>query len=290
MQKEAPTEAAAVTKFLEMDRKAKSLLVSLISDEYLGCVREKTTSKDMWKALEETFAKKSAGKQTVIRKQIARLRLQEGSSLRNHLLQFEDLIRQLRVAGSKLEESDVCSALSLTLPESFDPIVTALENLPEDELTYELMKTRLQGEESKRMDRMQSYEEKPAVFLGNNKKPGNRKHNGKCHACGQKGHFKKDCRMNKADANVASGSKSVVFMANGDTTEQKNPRKLEFLLDSGASEHLVNSRQYFSSVEDLKHKVIINCLHSRRITSDRVRQNRESEKSRLETGRCLSGG
>lgn len=108
VQKEAPAEAAEAAKFLEMDRKAKSLLVSLISDEYLGCVREKTTSKDMWKALEETFARKSAGKQTVIRKQIARLRLQEGSSLRKHLLQFEDLVRQLRVAGSKLEQSDVC--------------------------------------------------------------------------------------------------------------------------------------------------------------------------------------
>lgn len=79
-------------------------MVSLISDEYLRCVREK---KDMWKVLEENLVKKSTGRQTVILKQIARLRLREGSLLRDHLLHFEDLIWQLRVAGSKLEESDV---------------------------------------------------------------------------------------------------------------------------------------------------------------------------------------
>ncbi|XP_062539187.1 uncharacterized protein LOC134207491 [Armigeres subalbatus] len=153
-----------------MDCKAESLLVSLVSDEYLGCIREKNTTKEMWKVLEDTFAKKSAGKQTVIRKQIARLQLKEGTSLRAHLLKFEDLIRQLRVAGSNLEESDVCAALSLTLPESYDPLMTALENLPEDELTYEVKKTRLLSDESKRLDRMHSYEEKPTAFVGDQRR------------------------------------------------------------------------------------------------------------------------
>lgn len=59
MQKKAPTKAAPATKFLEMDRKLKSFLISLDepgSDEYARCVREKTTSMDRWKALDETFA------------------------------------------------------------------------------------------------------------------------------------------------------------------------------------------------------------------------------------------
>ncbi|XP_041783423.1 uncharacterized protein LOC121599592 [Anopheles merus] len=85
----------------------------------------------MWNVLENTFAKKSSGRQIVIRNQIA------------HLQQFEDLVRQLRVAGLKLEETDVCSAFSIIFPESYDPLMTALENLPESQLTYELMKTQL---------------------------------------------------------------------------------------------------------------------------------------------------
>ena len=141
--KDAPAVAAEAAKFHEMDRKAKAILVGFVADEYLGCIRDKGTAKAMWKSLEDTFAKKSAGRQTLIRKQIARLHLKDGASVRAHLLEFEDLIRQLRMAGSKLEESDACLSLALTLPESYDALMTALENLPENELTYEVMKTRL---------------------------------------------------------------------------------------------------------------------------------------------------
>ena len=47
-----------MAKFEEMDAKAKSLLVSFISDEYLVCIQEKTTVKEMWNDLENTFANK----------------------------------------------------------------------------------------------------------------------------------------------------------------------------------------------------------------------------------------
>lgn len=138
------------------------------------------------------------------------------------------------MAGSKLGKSDVCSALSLTLPASLDPLMTALKNFLEDELTYELMKTRLLSEGSKRMERMHSFEEKLK-----------KKFTGKCHVCGKKGHMKRDWRMNKGDVNAASGSKTVVFMAESGSAQQESYRKLQLPLDSGASEHLVNSKKQF---------------------------------------------
>ncbi|KXJ69949.1 hypothetical protein RP20_CCG025350 [Aedes albopictus] len=182
------------------------------------------------------------------------------------LLKFEDLVRQLRVAGSNLEESDVCAALSLTLPESFDPLMTALENLPENELTYELMKTRLLSDESKRLDRIHSNEEKPTAFAGDQrKKQGGEKFNGKCHGCGKRGHMKKDCRK-KTNAHVATEPRSVVYMAGGRADEcegkQQCGKKVEFLLDSGASDHMVNTKQHFSSVEVLKQPVHIDVAKS----------------------------
>lgn len=54
--------------------------MSFLANEYLEVVREKTTSRDMWKALEDTFAKKSISSQYVIRKQLNRLKLKEGES------------------------------------------------------------------------------------------------------------------------------------------------------------------------------------------------------------------
>lgn len=53
-----------------MDCKAKSLLISLTSDEYLGCMQKKSTTNAVLKVLEDTLAMKSVGKQAVIMKQI----------------------------------------------------------------------------------------------------------------------------------------------------------------------------------------------------------------------------
>lgn len=44
---EAPEVEADRAKFVEMDRKAKSLLVSFIFDECMEVVREKATAKEM---------------------------------------------------------------------------------------------------------------------------------------------------------------------------------------------------------------------------------------------------
>ena len=75
--KDVPAEASEVAKFEEIDAMVRLWLVSFISDEYLGCIQEKTTAKKMWNVLENTFAKKTSGWQKVIRNQIARLKLKE---------------------------------------------------------------------------------------------------------------------------------------------------------------------------------------------------------------------
>uniref|UniRef100_A0A182XPT7 Uncharacterized protein n=1 Tax=Anopheles quadriannulatus TaxID=34691 RepID=A0A182XPT7_ANOQN len=78
-----------------MDRKAKSLLVGFVGDDCLAIVEEKETAKEMWKALEDRFAEKSGVSQTILRKRLETLRMKEGSSMRNHHAEFDDLERQL---------------------------------------------------------------------------------------------------------------------------------------------------------------------------------------------------
>lgn len=71
----------------------------------------------------------------------------------------------------------------LTLPGSYDPLVTALENIDEDELNMDIVKQRLLGEESKRADRVDNLmEEKSPAFVGGRGKK-QKKFNRKCHRC-----------------------------------------------------------------------------------------------------------
>lgn len=49
-----------------------------------------------------------------------------------------------------MEEGNLIAQLFLTLSESYDPLVTALENLDEKQITLDLCKQRLLAEEAKR--------------------------------------------------------------------------------------------------------------------------------------------
>ena len=96
------------------------------------------------------YAKKSVINQTIMRKQLGRLRTHEGNSMRAHLHVFEDLVRQLRRAGANLIEADFVSQLFLSLPDSYDPLITTVENLPEKDLSVEFVKQHLLAEECKK--------------------------------------------------------------------------------------------------------------------------------------------
>lgn len=136
--KDPPAAAEGLEKFQKMDNKASNVIISFIHDDLLDLIREKTTAKEIWTALENVYAKKSVSSQTFVRKQLARLKMTEGESVKDHLKVFDELVRQLKSAGAKLEEADMVSQLFVTLPESYDPLVTALENLGAKELTLDV--------------------------------------------------------------------------------------------------------------------------------------------------------
>lgn len=105
--------------------------------------------------------------QTLLHKQLGRLRMKEEASIRSHLLAFDDLVRQLKTAGVKLEDRDLVSQLFLSLPDSYDPLVMALENIKEEDLNLDLVKQRLPAEEEKRADRMdQTVDDRLAELAG----------------------------------------------------------------------------------------------------------------------------
>jgi hypothetical protein len=64
----------------------------------------------------------------------------EKDSLENHLLEFEKVLRDLKSVGAKMEEEDIICQLLISLPMSYEQIVTALETMKAEELTMEFVK------------------------------------------------------------------------------------------------------------------------------------------------------
>ena len=180
-----PSNDAAKAIFLQNDKKAKERLVSMLHSDCFCYVRDKRTAKEMWSSLEAVFAKKSVISQLLLRKELAKLRMNDGDAMATFLLKFENLVRKLKLTGANLDENDVLTQLFLALPERYDPLVTALQNLDDGKLSVSVAKERLIAEETKMKDRvMEKNLPEMSAFQGKKKW----QFNGKCFKCGKGGH------------------------------------------------------------------------------------------------------
>lgn len=215
------------------NRIAKGVIVEYLADSFLGFAKENDTARQIFQNLDTLYERKSCASQLALRKRLLTLKLKSDMCLVKHFAVFDDLITELSAAGANLNEMDKVSHLLLTLPSSYDGVVTAIETLSEDNLTLAFVKTRLLDHEVKlRNDnndtsakvlqvetRTENYNKRRK--FENTKKYNNQKNNltnnynqknnrnysqkktnySKCHHCGRRGHMKKDCyyfkRMNQ---------------------------------------------------------------------------------------------
>lgn len=282
------------------ERIAKSVIVEYLSDSFLGFATSENTARDILTSLDVLYERKSVASQLALRKKLLSLKLQGDTPLIKHFTLFEDLITELVAAGAKLEETDKVSHLLLTLPTSYDGVITAIETLSEDNLTLAFVKTRLLDHEVKLKNessdtsakvlqadcrdetlnksnfgvpkknfRKDNYKMHTSKFSGRSQKT-----NIKCHHCGRKGHIKKNCYYYKKGMQYKSAERrrtiqtvqvtqpsnnensGFAFMV-GDYQYENMDNTITFVLDSGASDHLVNRDDVFTSFTDLNNPLKI---------------------------------
>lgn len=136
------------------------------------------------------FARKSEGEQTVDKK-ADHSSPAEG---RDIVARPSSAVREPDSTASR-GRFDVCAALSLILPESFDPLMTALGNIPDNVDENPVVKRRV------------------VAFADDHRKAhGTNKLTGECYDFVKRGYMKKDC-LEKSNANVATGLISIVSKA-----------------------------------------------------------------------------
>lgn len=261
-------ESRDATKLEE--KKCVSILVQSIHDSQLEYVREKKKAKEMYDALCSVFERKSISTQLLLRKQLLMMKYHESDDITDHFLKFDRMIRELKSTGAKMEELDVVVHLLLTLPKSYDNLVTALETMDQAKLSLEFVKTRLMDEHNKRTGgNSSSKSSEPGAMSAKAKS-----REIVCYRCNKPGHKKSQCFLNKKGKNGKSKSESAneAVDAKGDsmcavTNEQTNTcsdmstvgsaqaaqcsngtSQIKFVLDSGATQHMVNDKRYFNKM------------------------------------------
>lgn len=295
------------------EKKCKSLLAQAINDEQLQYVMDKATAKEMYEALVAMFQRKSITSQLLLRRRLLTMKF-NGNDMNEHFVQFDKLIREIKLAGAKLEEMDIVVNLFLTLPKAYDGMVTSLESMDEKKLTLDYVKGRLLDEFAKKNGGA-SHSKSDSASAMNADNP-----NVTCHGCGKKGHIKSRCRSRKwkkqnseskknSSANCASEDKpkdaSILCaihdceLATTATSSNNNKNssstnstkkhsadtnhtqahalkacnvadttKVTFVLDSGATEHMVNNKGYFDHLNSIERMDISVAKKNERISSE----------------------
>lgn len=74
------------------------------------------------------------------------MRMNEDGSMSDHLVEASELVHRLTRMGEPLKEHLVVAIMLSSLPESYGPLVTALEGRPEEDLTLDYVKGKLLDE------------------------------------------------------------------------------------------------------------------------------------------------
>ena len=112
-----------------------------------------------------------------------------------HINYIKTLSEHLEAIGDPIEEKDLVILLISSLPDDYNYLITALETIAEDNLTWDYVRDRLIHESEKKKP-AEAENSADAFFTS---KPPNNKKSGKCHYCKKPGHFARDCFKKKND-------------------------------------------------------------------------------------------
>lgn len=259
----------------EMDEKAHSAIQLSLHDDVLREVADEDTAGALWKKLETLYMTKSLTTKLYLKKRLYTLRMKEGTSLQNHLNEFNQIIMDIKNIGIKLEEEDHALLLICSLPSSYENVCNSMlygkDTIKLEDVKATLnsaeLKNKLQGSSSdiRAADgltvrgRSKSRDGSKGAFRGrSNSKARN---NVECYYCHKKGHYKADCYALKKKENQkgqSSYSANMVLPNDNDndatvlTACIANVHSVnDWILDTGASYHMCLNRDWFSTYEPM---------------------------------------
>ena len=171
--------------------------------------------------------------------------------------------------------------LLASLPEEFKPLITALDAVGEDNLSFDKVKGMLLNDNDRMCD-AKKQEDAFSAQRGNtntkSKIPG-KTFNGTCRFCHERGHFARDCRKGKAKLNTQKNEKEKKGSAH--CAENENNENVtdhdealitsnvanmsDWIIDSGATQHMTFERNRLTDYIEFKQPCKVNLGDNRTI-------------------------
>lgn len=277
-----PEEATEKAKWEKLDAKAQTWLVTRMSEGAMMHILTCSTSAEMWRKLSSVYEQTSETSIHIVQQRFFQYKYENGISMSTFLSKIEELKNQLKQMGESVSEKFVITKVLMSLPADYKHFVSAWESAPEEKQTYDNLVARLLIEEERIKDKedvSQQSETSAAAFFAN--KLG--KKNVKCYKCSKLGHFQSECKSNRINNNNSNSNERPVkkcyyckkvghiksecwFKKNKEKDNNASNafvissgqfQKSQWLVDTGASQHMCHDRNLFATFFPLSNKSVI---------------------------------
>ena len=148
------TPSPELAEFNIKDNQAFTIITLNIKDSQVPHIQRCATAKEAWDSLREVHQGIGTNGRMILTQRLWSLRLKEGEDMASHLNVFREIANQIENlsngdGGSQIRGVDLISMLSLSLPDSYEPLIMALQSRSE-ELTFDFMAGRLLQELTRR--------------------------------------------------------------------------------------------------------------------------------------------
>lgn len=167
---------------------ARSKIVLHLDVQLLTHVEGATTAKEVWEKLDKVCGGDGLVRRVQLMAAMVNTRLAECKDMAEYVQSILSSVNELRRIKFDVTDDWACTFLLAGLPESYEPMIMALQNSGK-KLSLEDMQIQLIQE--RRVER----ENGVALKAMNGKARG--RGNGACYVCGEEGHFARDCDRQK---------------------------------------------------------------------------------------------
>ena len=212
-------------KWKKCDNQARSIICLSVQENVQIYVRSSKTSKEAWDSLSKHFQEKTLS--TIIHwcRKLYSARMSNAAGMEAHLNNIKTISYHLEALDDAVVEKDLVMILISSLPESYDNLITTLETLKHEQLTWTYVRDRCMAEYARKTKKNDEKKRDGALLaggyngaghggnMGNSSSRGRFNNNNKfansytskgkfggkgkseieCHYCKKKGHIRREC-------------------------------------------------------------------------------------------------
>ena len=236
-----------IAEMASLEEKAHSAILLCLADDIITEVAEEETPAGLWLKLESLYMTKSLTNKLLLKRRLFSLRMEEGTTLRDHLDQLNTILLELRNIDVKVDDEDAALILLVSLPLSYENFVDSFIG-GRDTVTLEEVRSSLHTREMPHKVTGSSSDSQAAGLVASEsmgqrssgkkkfKKPVSKgsKSNDVCNYCKEQGHWKTECPKKKKQHGKAS---CTAVVAEVDTNSEED---LALVADAHTSQGCVD--------------------------------------------------